>query len=93
MYGVRLCSRRLLIIIVSANNDANDMLKKKNSIPKNNHSSTLSSLNIHMGSYCRDMILTLLKNKSSQKTKKHTMESMHSIQTNRAAPQRDCKMR
>ena len=63
MYGVQLCSRRLLIIIVSANNDVNDMLEKNN-IPKNNHSSTLSSLNIHMGSYRRDRIVTLLKNKS-----------------------------
>jgi hypothetical protein len=61
MYGVRLCSRCLLIIIVSANNDVNDMLEK-NTISKNNHSSTPLALNIQMGSYCRDMIPTLLKN-------------------------------
>jgi penicillin amidase len=74
-------------MIVSANNDVNDMLEK-NHTPKNNHSGTRSSLNIHMGPYRRNRILTLLKNKSSQKNQKHTMESMLSIQTDTAAPER-----
>jgi penicillin amidase len=72
-------------MIVSANGDVLDMTEEEDGDDGESGASTTASLpktlNVHMGPYRRDRILSLLR-----ETSKHTMETMKRIQTDTAAP-------